>query len=111
MPIQYEILFIVVGLVAGGLAVWLVMAPQVRAAHTRDARLAQLVIKFSHDIRGAVTPALLMAERLEMNADPAVKQAAVVIAEAMERTTEIAKAASAEARSIGGVAKDAQRGR
>ena len=98
MPIGYAILFFLLGLVAGGLAVWLVMARQRRATRARDAEWAQLIIKLSHDIRGAVTPALLMAERLEMNADPAVKQAAGVVAEAMERTTELAKKASAQAR-------------
>jgi signal transduction histidine kinase len=111
MAIWYAIPFLVLGAVGGGLAGWLAMVRQMRAAHARDARLAQLVIKFSHDIRGAVTPALLMAERLEMNADPAVKQAAAVVASAMERTAEIAKAASAEARATGGVAKGERRGR
>ena len=68
------ILSVVLGVAAGGLAVWLVMARQVAAARTRDAQWAQLIIKLSHDIRGAVTPALLMAERLEMHSDAAVKQ-------------------------------------
>ncbi len=52
-----------------------------------------------------------MAERLEMSSDPAVKQAAAIIATAMDRTTEIAKAASTEARATGAVAKVDPRGR
>jgi hypothetical protein len=111
MAILDAILLIMLGVVAGGLAAWLAMARQVRVARARDAQWTQLIIKLSHDIRGAVTPALLMAERLEMNADPGVKQAAAVVASAMERTAEIAKAASAEARATGGVAKGERRGR
>jgi len=110
MAILAVILF-VLGALAGGLGVWVVMTRQLRAARASDIHRAESIIKLSHDIRGAVTPALLMAERLEMNADPAVKQAATVIATAMDRTTEIAQAASAEARSAGSVAKAEMRSR
>jgi signal transduction histidine kinase len=104
MAILAVILF-VLGAAAGGLGVWLMMARRLRADHAADARRAEIIIRLSHDIRGAVTPALLMAERLETNSDPAVKQAATIIATAMDRTTEIAKAASTEARATGVVAK------
>ena len=111
MAIWDAVLLVVLGVIVGGLAVWLVMARQVRAARARDEQWAQLIVKLSHDIRGAVTPALLLAERLEMNADPAIKQAATVVSSAMERTTELAKAASTEARATAGVAKGERRGR
>jgi hypothetical protein len=105
MPIYAAILLLVLGALAGGLAVWLLMARQLRAISATDAKRAESIIRLSHDVRGAVTPALLMAERLELNPDPAVKQAATVIAAAMDRTTEIAKAASADARATSAVVK------
>lgn len=108
MPLPAAILLVVLGAAAGGFGVWLVMARQLRAA---DTKWAESIIRLAHDIRGAVTPALLMAERLEMSSDPAVKQAAAIIATAMDRTTEIAKAASTEARATGAVAKVDPRGR
>jgi signal transduction histidine kinase len=110
MAILAVILF-VLGALAGGFGVWLVLGRRLHAARAGDAQWAEGIIKLSHDIRGAVTPALLMAERLEMNADPAVQQAASIIAQAMDRTSEIAKAASAEARARAGVAKEPARSR
>jgi hypothetical protein len=108
MAIRYVVLF-AIGAAAGGLAVWLVMMRQLRAARSRVAERTERVLKLAHDVRGAVTPALLMAERLEHSNDPDVRQAAALVASAMERTAELAKEASAEAQAAG-VAKRAQRG-
>lgn len=108
MAIRYVVL-VAIGAAAGGLVVWLVLMRQLRAARSRVAERTEKVLKLAHDVRGAVTPALLMTERLEQSSDPAVRQAAALVASAMERTAELAKAASAEAQAAG-VAKPAQRG-
>lgn len=42
-----------------------------------------------HDLRGALTPALLAAEMLEAHADPVVKQRSVAISEAIGRAQQI----------------------
>jgi len=111
MAIGHAVLFFVVGAALGGLIAWLVMARQLRQARSRVTLRTERLIKLAHDIRGAVTPALLMTERLGLNSDPAVRQAAAGVAEAMERTAELAKAASAETHAAaGGIAKPAPEG-
>ncbi len=59
------------------------------------AELVEIVRRASHDLRGAVSPALLMAERLEAHADPEVRTAAAVVAEALDRASAISRATSA----------------
>ena len=100
MMIAAGIVLVVCGGALGGGAVWLALARQLRAAQQCAAAQSQAVIKLSHDVRGAVTPALLMTERLENNADPAVRLAASVVAKAMDRAADLAKLAAAEARSV-----------
>ena len=59
------------------------MQHELRAALWRNARLAALgtvVAKVSHDLRGILTPALLTAERLQLNADPQVQRAGEILA-------------------------------
>jgi signal transduction histidine kinase len=54
------------------------MQHELRAALWRNARLAGIgtvVAKVSHDLRGILTPALLTAERLQLNPDPKVQRA------------------------------------
>ena len=63
-----------------------------------DPNLAQAIVKLSHDLRGALSPALLMAERLEGHADPKVKQAGETIAASMDRAAALAREASALAK-------------
>ena len=62
------------------------------------AELAEAVRRASHDLRGAVSPALLMVERLEAHPDPEVRSAAAVVAEALDRATTISRATSAAAK-------------
>ena len=53
------------------------MQHELRAALWRNARLAALgtvVAKVSHDLRGILTPALMTAERLQLNPDPRVRR-------------------------------------
>jgi hypothetical protein len=98
MTILDAFLFGVPGAALGGLLVWLLMAGQLRAARRGAAEQSEAVRKLAHDVRGAVTPALLMTERLETNPDPAVRLAAGVVAKAMDRAADVAKAAAAQAR-------------
>jgi hypothetical protein len=104
-----DVVLFAIGAAAGGLVVWLATMRQLRAARSRTAERTEKVLKLAHDVRGAVTPALLMTERLEHSSDPTVRQTAALVASAMERTAELAKAASAEAQAAS-VAKQAQRG-
>jgi hypothetical protein len=85
------ILALIVGVVLGGLAMLLPL----RTARAREQALAVAIRKLGHDLRGAVSPAMLMAERLEQNADPAIRQAGTIITQAMDRAADLSKAASA----------------
>ena len=70
------------------------MQQELRAALWRNARLAALgtvVAKVSHDLRGILTPALLTAERLQLNSDPRVQRAGEVLAQAVDRAAELVR--------------------
>jgi signal transduction histidine kinase len=63
-----------------------------RAALWRNARLAALgaaLARVSHDLRGILAPALLSAERLQGNTDPALRRIGDSIARTVERATEL----------------------
>ncbi len=71
------------------------MQRELRAALWRNARLAALgtaVAKVSHDLRGALSPALLAAERLQSHADPAIVRTGNLLAQAVERATALVRA-------------------
>ncbi len=70
------------------------MQAEMRTALWRNARLAALgtaVAKVSHDLRGILSSAMLAADRLSMNSDPAVQRAADVVVRAVERATELVR--------------------
>lgn len=70
------------------------MQHELRAALWRNARLAAIgtvVAKVSHDLRGILTPALLTAERLQLNADARVQRAGETLANAVDRATELVR--------------------
>ncbi len=70
------------------------MQHELRAALWRNARLAALgtvVAKVSHDLRGILTPALLTAERLQLNADPRVHRAGEVLVQAVDRAADLVR--------------------
>jgi signal transduction histidine kinase len=70
------------------------MQHELRAALWRNARLAALgtvVAKVSHDLRGILTPALLVAERLQLNADPKVRRAGETLVSAVDRATDLVR--------------------
>jgi len=68
------------------------MQRELRAALWRNARLAALgtaVAKVNHDLRGALSPAMLTAERLQCHADPSVKRAGDLLIRAVERAIDL----------------------
>jgi signal transduction histidine kinase len=70
------------------------MQHEMRAALWRNARLAALgtvVAKVSHDLRGILTPALLTAERLQLNQDPKVQRAGETLMMAVDRATDLVR--------------------
>ena len=70
------------------------MQHELRAALWRNARLAALgtvVAKVSHNLRGILTPALLTAERLQLNPDPKVHRAGETLVLAVDRATDLVK--------------------
>jgi signal transduction histidine kinase len=70
------------------------MQHELRAALWRNARLAALgtvVAKVSHDLRGILTPALLTAERLQINPDPKVQRAGEMVAQAVDRAADLVR--------------------
>jgi signal transduction histidine kinase len=70
------------------------MQHELRAALWRNARLAALgtvVAKVSHDLRGILTPALLTAERLQLNADPRVQRAGEILVKAVDRAADLVR--------------------
>jgi signal transduction histidine kinase len=83
------------GLALGALACALARPRPKPPAATPLAEVATLVSRASHDLRGAISPALLMVERLESHRDEDVRQAATVIAEALDRSAAISRATSA----------------
>jgi signal transduction histidine kinase len=70
------------------------MQHDLRAALWRNARLAALgtvVAKVSHDLRGILTPALLTAERLQLNSDPRVQRAGEILVQAVDRAADMVR--------------------
>jgi hypothetical protein len=55
------------------------------SAQVRIKELERLVSALRHDLRGAITPAALIADRLRHNSDPAVQRSAARFAEVVER--------------------------
>ena len=78
--------------IAGEARELVVMQEELRAALWRNARLAAVgtaVAKISHDLRNILTSALLVADRLQDAADPAVKRAANTLIPAVERAAQL----------------------
>jgi hypothetical protein len=89
---------LLLGFGLGGMAVWFNRRNAEALAQTKVGELAMSVSRLTHDLRGALSPALLMAERLERHDDPAVRQAAEVVAKAMDRAATMCREASAAAK-------------
>lgn len=72
-----------------------------KAAQARISELERLVSRLRHDLRGALSPALLMADRLQMQKDPVAQRASEVIGRTVDRITEILDATRAAVPSRG----------
>ncbi|HVC59453.1 MAG TPA: hypothetical protein VND19_03680 [Acetobacteraceae bacterium] len=62
------------------------------AAQSRVRDLEQLVSELRHDLRGAVSPAVLIADRLRQNNDPAVQRSGKTIGVVVDRVLAILEA-------------------
>lgn len=58
----------------------------------RVEELERLVSTLRHDISGALTPALMMADRLQMDPDPRIQRAGESIARSIMRAVDVLKA-------------------
>lgn len=61
-------------------------------ADKRIGELEKLVSSVRHDVNGALTPALMVADRLRSSTDPQVRRAGEKIGESILRVTKILKA-------------------
>lgn len=103
-----DTVFLALALVAGIAIGWLIAAlrrpappePPAPPEDTSAADLAAVLSRTTHDIRGALSPAMLMTERLENHTDPAVRDIAVAISRAMDQATATCRASAAEAKRI-----------
>ncbi len=75
--------------VDGGAAAQAAAAAQVAEVEARAATLR-------HDLRGVLSPALMVTDRLVGNADPAVQRAGQAVIRSIERATAIIQASKAE---------------
>jgi len=91
-------LALIAGVAVGAFAIWYLRRQAEAEARAHLDALAASVSKLTHDIRGALSPAMLMAERLERHDDPAVRQAAETISKAMDRAATICRDNSAAAK-------------
>ncbi len=73
-------------------------APDCAAAQARIDALEVQAASLRHDLRGALSPALIMSDRLVTNADPAVRLAGEGIVRSIERATELLTTASKASR-------------
>jgi hypothetical protein len=55
------------------------------ATQGRVEELEKLVSALRHDLRGAITPAALIADRLRHSSDPAIQRSAARLAEVVDR--------------------------
>ncbi len=86
------VLAAMLGLLAGaGIAAALLR----RRHHAHRATQGKTLRVLSHDLRGALSPGVLMAERLESHADPQVRQSAQIISLALDRAASLTKSLSA----------------
>ena len=65
---------------------------EVADAALRSAELDKSVARLRHDVRGALSPALLAADRLAMSSEPATKRSAEIVVAAIERVSTLLEA-------------------
>jgi hypothetical protein len=64
------------------------------AAQSRVEELERLVSELRHDLRGAISPAALIADRLRQSSDPAMQRSGNTIGIVVERVLAILEATS-----------------
>ena len=82
------------GFLVGATIMWILR----RTPPVPDDRAASMAIairRLTHDIRGALSPALLAAERLERHDDPAARESAAVIIRTLQRVASLCRETSA----------------
>lgn len=67
------------------------MAQSVEQAQARIEELERILSRLRHDVRGALSPALLMADSLRNHADPHVQHAGEMIGRAIDRIASMLK--------------------
>lgn len=67
------------------------MTRSIDDAEQRIETLERLVSSVRHDVNGALTPALMVADRLRSSADPEVQRAGEKIAQSVLRATKLLK--------------------
>ena len=71
------------------------------AAQSRVEELERLVSGLRHDLRGAISPAALIADRLRLSSDPAVQRSGQTIGMVVERVLAILEATNQVVPSLG----------
>ncbi|MGA3401169.1 MAG: hypothetical protein ABSC95_18295 [Acetobacteraceae bacterium] len=64
----------------------------VDAAQARVEELERLVSELRHDLRGAISPAVLIADRLRQSSDPSVQRSGKTIGIVVERVLAVLEA-------------------
>lgn len=109
MPLAAALALALLALLAGAALGHLPMRRHRRAAAEAAARIAAsegTLSRLRHDIRGALSPALLCADRLTMSKDPATIRSAEIVVGAIERVSALLDATRREAGAA--IAPDAQ---
>lgn len=68
---------------------------QVRAAQARIDAIEQQIAGLRHDLRGALSPALIMSDRLVDSADPAIRRAGEAVVRSIEKAAALLAASKA----------------
>ena len=74
----------------------------VRTLQTQVGELEAAASALRHDLRGVLSPALMMADRLVNNPDPAVRRAGDAVVRSVDRATALLTASKAPAQADGG---------
>ena len=65
------------------------MSRSIEEAEARIVELERLVSALRHDVRGAITPALLVADGLRNSSEPKTKRAGEKIGDSIDRVTKL----------------------
>jgi K+-sensing histidine kinase KdpD len=83
----------IAGAAIGAALVWFALRHRLAKTSAAADKMATQLSTLSHDVRSALSAGVLMAERLEHNSDPAVREAAAMLMSSMDRAAEAARVA------------------